>query len=51
MQQAFMSPDLNAESRLCPWQNIEWDELPILKGNKLWTRSYFRVSHSHIKDE
>jgi hypothetical protein len=40
------------ESRLCPWQNIEWDELPVLGGNKLWTRTYFRGSgHSHIKDE
>ena len=37
------------ESRLCPWQNIQWEKLPILEGKKVWRRSYFRGSgHSHL---
>lgn len=38
------------ESRLCPWQNVGWNDLPLEKGKKIWKRSYYRGSgHSNIK--
>lgn len=32
------------ESRLCPWQDADWKNLPIENGDKIWTREYFRGS-------
>ena len=32
------------ESRLCPWQEANWNELPSEKNRKVWSRSYFRGS-------
>ncbi len=32
------------ESRLCPWQHADWENLPLENGKKTWTREYFRGS-------
>jgi hypothetical protein len=32
------------ESRLCPWQHANWQNLPIMNGKKVWSREYFRGS-------
>ena len=32
------------ESRLCPWQHADWENLPVEDGKKAWVREYFRGS-------
>ena len=32
------------ESRLCPWQHADWENLPVENGKKIWAREYFRGS-------
>ena len=43
------SSQVYQESRLCPWQNTDWNQLPKEKGYRVWEREYYRGSGHGIK--